>query len=267
MAAASPNPLHAIATLVASLHDEKAGSRSPASTTGVAPPDPAIARAIAARPFNEENYLPSIGAPARRGRAGTRLLERQWLRPTLELNGMWGGYGGAGHQDRHPDRGRRQDHLPPGAGQEPDEIVALISAHLAQHCPAGVTLDITRPATAPSPMRSRRPSGAGAGGGRAGRALRQAAAPRAMGATVPDRPHLPRARSAPRPCSSPSPRRTRTITRPTSSSGCRAFATASIAWARALAALGDAGSRQPLSMRRHRAGGVARDRLGLDLDS
>ena len=48
------------------------------------------------------------------GEAGYTTLERQWLRPTLEVNGMWGGYQGPG-EDRDPERGPREDHLPPRA--------------------------------------------------------------------------------------------------------------------------------------------------------
>ena len=61
-----------------------------------------------------DGYYASIGA----GRPawatdGVALLERQWLEPTLELNGLWGGYLGPGHENRDPRHGARQDHLPP----------------------------------------------------------------------------------------------------------------------------------------------------------
>ena len=55
-----------------------------------------VRQAVAALPFSEARYLQSIGAPAGVGEEGYTLLERQWLRPTLELNGMWGGYQGPG---------------------------------------------------------------------------------------------------------------------------------------------------------------------------
>ncbi len=52
--------------------------------------------ALAALPFDENAYLAQVGAPAPFGEPGYTTLERQWTRPTLEVNGMWGGYLGPG---------------------------------------------------------------------------------------------------------------------------------------------------------------------------
>ena len=90
------NPLHAMARLIASLHD--AGGRIAIagfydSVRDLAPPERA---AIAALPFHEQTWLNQVGAPAAFGEPGYTTLERQWTRPTVEVNGMWGGYEGPG---------------------------------------------------------------------------------------------------------------------------------------------------------------------------
>ncbi|MGH6928789.1 MAG: M20/M25/M40 family metallo-hydrolase, partial [Dongiaceae bacterium] len=90
------NPLHALARLVASLHDESGRVAVAGFYDDVRPVGNSVRQAIAELPFSEERYLAAIGAPAGSGESGYTLLERQWLRPTLELNGIGGGYQGPG---------------------------------------------------------------------------------------------------------------------------------------------------------------------------
>ena len=64
-------------------------SRSRVSTTAYAPPDPAILRTIEAARFDAGRYFAEIGARAPQPLpSGVELLRRQWLEPTLELNGL-----------------------------------------------------------------------------------------------------------------------------------------------------------------------------------
>ena len=88
-----------MARLIASLHDADgrvavAGFLRRASRELT----PAERAAIAALPFDERAYLAQVGAPATFGEPGYTTLERQWTRPTLEVNGMWGGYQGPGRR-------------------------------------------------------------------------------------------------------------------------------------------------------------------------
>ena len=55
---------------------------------------------LAALDFDEEVYRLQIGVPALHGEQGYGTLERLWLRPTLEVNGLQGGYQGAGRRRR-----------------------------------------------------------------------------------------------------------------------------------------------------------------------
>jgi len=137
------NPLSAIARLVASLHDEKGRVAVAGFYDDVRPPTNAARRMIADLPFSEEKYLAAIGAPASPGEAGYSLLERQWLRPTLELNGLGGGYQGPGTKTVIPSQAQAKITCRLVPDQDPAAIVAAISKHLQGHCPPGVTLAIT----------------------------------------------------------------------------------------------------------------------------
>lgn len=136
------NPLHAIAALVASLHDADNRIAVRGFYDHVKPADDASRRAIGALPFDEARYLQSIGAKEGVGEKGYRLLERQWLRPTLDVNGLWGGYQGPGGKTVIASTAGAKITCRLVPDQDPDAIVTLISDHLRRHCPPGVTLDI-----------------------------------------------------------------------------------------------------------------------------
>ncbi len=137
------NPLHAMAQLVASLHDEE-GRVAVAGFYDRVRDVPEAERAeIRAMPFDEAAYLAELGAPAPVGEAGYTTLERQWIRPTLEVNGMWGGYQGPGGKTVIPSEAHAKITSRLVHDQDPEEIVALITRHLESHVPAGTRLTVT----------------------------------------------------------------------------------------------------------------------------
>jgi acetylornithine deacetylase/succinyl-diaminopimelate desuccinylase-like protein len=99
--------------------------------------------AIRAMPFDEAAYLAELGAPAAVGEAGYSTLERQWIRPTLEVNGMWGGYQGPGGKTVIPSAAHAKLTCRLVHDQDPDEIVALVARHLETHVPEGTRLTVT----------------------------------------------------------------------------------------------------------------------------
>ena len=139
----APNPLHALAALVASLHDADGWVAVAGFHDGILPPDPALREAIRIVAMDVEGYYASIGA----GRPawatdGLSLLERQWLEPTLELNGLWGGYLGPGTKTVIPATAHAKLTCRLVPGQDPGAIRAAIVAHLRRHCPTGCTVEI-----------------------------------------------------------------------------------------------------------------------------
>ncbi len=136
------NPLHAMARLVASLHDESGRVAVAGFYDAVRPASNSARKAIADLPFSEDAYLALIGSPAGFGEPGYSLLERQWLRPTLELNGMGGGYQGPGTKTVIPSVAHAKITCRIVPDQDPQAIAAAVAEHLRRHCPPGVTLDI-----------------------------------------------------------------------------------------------------------------------------
>lgn len=100
--------------------------------------------AIARVPFDEGEYLAETGAPAVYGEPGYSVRERLWARPTLEVNGLWGGYQGLGTKTVLPAEAHAKITCRLVANQDPDRVYDLLRAHVENHCPPGVTAEITR---------------------------------------------------------------------------------------------------------------------------
>jgi acetylornithine deacetylase/succinyl-diaminopimelate desuccinylase-like protein len=136
------NPLHAMAGLIASLHQPDGRVAVAGFYDRVRELSAAERADIAALPFDESAYLAQVGASALVGEAGYTTLERQWTRPTLEVNGMWGGYEGPGQKTVIPSVAHAKITCRLVPDQDPDEIVALVTRHLERHVPAGTRLTI-----------------------------------------------------------------------------------------------------------------------------
>ena len=136
------NPLHAMARLIASLHHDDGRIAVAGFYDTVRDLTTTERSAIAALPFDEKAYLNQVGAPAPFGETGYTTLERQWTRPTIEVNGMWGGYEGPGQKTVIPSEAHAKITCRLVSDQDPDRIVALLIAHLKSHVPAGTTLSI-----------------------------------------------------------------------------------------------------------------------------
>ena len=137
------NPLHAMAQLVASLHRADGRVAVEGFYDRVLELSADERAAIAVLPFDETTYREQVGAPGPSGEAGYTLLERQWTRPTLELNGMWGGYQGPGQKTVIPCEAHAKITCRLVPDQDPDEIVALITRHLEARVPPGTRLSVT----------------------------------------------------------------------------------------------------------------------------
>ena len=77
------------------------------------------------------------------GEAGYTTLERQWTRPTLEVNGMWGGYQGPGQKTVIPSEAHAKITCRLVPDQNPDEVVARVRRHLETHVLPGTRLSVS----------------------------------------------------------------------------------------------------------------------------
>jgi len=136
------NPLVAIARLVASLHDAQGQVAVKGFYDQVRELSDTERAAIHSIPWNDAAYLNEIGAESTYGEPGYSTLERHWTRPTLELNGLWGGYTGPGGKTIIPSQAQAKISCRLVPDQEPHQIRALLVQHLQQHCPPGMLLEV-----------------------------------------------------------------------------------------------------------------------------
>ncbi|HEY8793691.1 MAG TPA: dipeptidase [Gemmatimonadaceae bacterium] len=137
------NPLHAMARLIASLHEPSGRVAVPGFYDSVRELTTRERADIAALPFDEAAYLTQVGAPSAFGEPGYTTLERQWTRPTLEVNGMWGGYIGPGQKTVIPTEAHAKITCRLIPDQDPTDVVALVTRHLESHVPPGTRLSIS----------------------------------------------------------------------------------------------------------------------------
>ena len=90
------NPLREIAHIIASFHDDEGRVAVEGFYEGVHEVPDEILRQWQSCGFDEAAYLSAVGMTRPHGEAGYSALVQQWARPTLEINGLWGGYQGAG---------------------------------------------------------------------------------------------------------------------------------------------------------------------------
>jgi acetylornithine deacetylase/succinyl-diaminopimelate desuccinylase-like protein len=141
----APNAIRALTRMIASLHNDDGNVVVDGFTAKALSPDPAIVTAIDEVDFDAAKYFDDIGAPRPDPLpSGTDLLTRQWLRPTLEFNGISGGYAGAGTKTVIPSEALVKITCRLIAGQKPDEIVADVTRHLETVLPSGYQLSIKR---------------------------------------------------------------------------------------------------------------------------
>jgi acetylornithine deacetylase/succinyl-diaminopimelate desuccinylase-like protein len=140
------NAAQVAATLVASLHDADGGVAVDGFYDDVAELTDEVRAEIAAVPFDDAAILRHIGAPHFSGEPGYTPAERASGRPTIDVNGIWGGFQGAGSKTVTPAEAHFKLTCRLVPDQEPNQILDLIEAHLRRACPEGVTL--SRVATA-----------------------------------------------------------------------------------------------------------------------
>jgi acetylornithine deacetylase/succinyl-diaminopimelate desuccinylase-like protein len=97
---------------------------------------------IALLPIDEDNEKRKLGVDALWGEEGYSARERAWIRPTLDMNGIWGGFQGDGVKTVTPSEAHLKITCRLVADQDPANIVQLIAAHCEKHRPAGSTVEV-----------------------------------------------------------------------------------------------------------------------------
>lgn len=135
------NPATALAHIVASFHDANLGIAIPGFYDDVhAALD--FREQIRTLPFDEKTFLAETGAPGLTGERDYSTLERLWIRPTCEVNGMLSGYTGEGAKTVLPSKAMAKVSCRLVPDQDPQRIEEVLRKHVSDVKPPGVTVDI-----------------------------------------------------------------------------------------------------------------------------
>ncbi len=161
-----PNPLHAMASLLAGLHDDDGRVTLSRFYDRVLPLSEQERELLARLPFDAKQWLAEAGdSGAASGERGFSTLERIWARPTAEVNGMWGGHTGPGGKTIIPKAAHAKVTFRLVADQEPGEVGEAFREYVRARVPAGLEAEVTvqpgvrpchSPITSPAVLAGRR---------------------------------------------------------------------------------------------------------------
>jgi acetylornithine deacetylase/succinyl-diaminopimelate desuccinylase-like protein len=133
----APNPLNALTTMLGSMWSLDGRVQIEGFYDEVRPLSEQEKAEIAAVPFDETSYASSIGINTPVGEPGFGPLERNWARPTLDINGIWGGFQGEGSKTVIAREAHAKITCRLAPDQVPSHVIAAIERHIETHCPAG----------------------------------------------------------------------------------------------------------------------------------
>ena len=138
----APNPLRAISELFTQLHDKNNRVAIPGFNKDVAPLSKAERKALNSLPWSKKEFLKTMGAPGPGfvPEKGCTIVEQLWCRPTLELNGVWGGYTGEGAKTVIPSKAWAKFSTRLVPNQEPEKIAKIVEKHIRKLLPKIYTL-------------------------------------------------------------------------------------------------------------------------------
>jgi len=138
------NPINVLCDMIASMHDEQGRITIPGFYDEVLEVSDTERKAMNEAPFDAEAYktdleIGEIGG----GEKGFTPLERTSIRPTLDVNGIWGGYIGKGAKTVLPSEAFAKISMRLVPNQTPDETTQLFKKHFESIAPAGVKVEVT----------------------------------------------------------------------------------------------------------------------------
>jgi len=137
------NPATILAKLIASLHDEHNHITIPGFYDEVANLSPAERQELNAAPYDEAAYKADLGVDELWGEKGYSTLERTGTRPTLEVNGIWGGYIGEGAKTVLPSKAYAKISMRLVPDQQSAKITKLFTDHFKKIAPKSVKVKVT----------------------------------------------------------------------------------------------------------------------------
>ncbi|TQO38245.1 acetylornithine deacetylase/succinyl-diaminopimelate desuccinylase-like protein [Arenibacter algicola] len=137
------NPINVLTKMIAALHDENNHITIPGFYDKVEELSTEERAEMAKAPFSLENYKKALNIKAVYGEKGYTTNERNSIRPTLDVNGIWGGYIGAGAKTVIASKAYAKISMRLVPHQDWKEITELFKTHFESLAPEGVTVKVT----------------------------------------------------------------------------------------------------------------------------
>ncbi len=136
------NPINVLSKMIASLHDKNNKIKIPGFYDDVEIISRADRKAMNEAPFNLNSYKRELKIKEVYGEKGYTTLERTSIRPTLDVNGIWGGYIGEGAKTVLPSKAYAKISMRLVPNQDPKKITKLFADHFKSIAPDGVTVKV-----------------------------------------------------------------------------------------------------------------------------
>ena len=143
------NPVNALAKMLSGLVDDDGRVLVPGFYDDVAPLRDDEREQFAALPFQDEAFMNQVGVKGMHGEKGYSTLERRWVRPTYDVNGIWGGYQGEGGKTVLPAKAGAKFSFRLVPNQDPAKITASLTTLLESLKPAGIEMELIEMQSAP----------------------------------------------------------------------------------------------------------------------
>jgi acetylornithine deacetylase/succinyl-diaminopimelate desuccinylase-like protein len=137
------NPVNELCRMIASLHDENNKITIPGFYDKVQNLSDQERKDLNAAPFDANEYMSDLGVDALWGEKGYTPLEHTGVRPTLDVNGIWGGYTGEGAKTVLPSKAYAKISMRLVPNQSSEEIAALFTKHFESIAPKSVKVKVT----------------------------------------------------------------------------------------------------------------------------
>ena len=134
------NPIQALAEIIAQLHDKNGRVTIPGFYDDVRPLSKKERAAYKKLPWSDRNYAKELGVKSLYGEKGFTTLERLWARPTLECNGIWGGFTGEGAKTVLPSKASAKISMRIVPDQSSAKVARLFERHVRKLTPKTVTV-------------------------------------------------------------------------------------------------------------------------------
>ena len=136
------NPIHGLARIIDSMRDSEGKILVEGFYDSVRALSESERAQIAEIPYSEQEFKEAIGIPETAGEPGFTTHERMWVRPTLDVNGIWGGFQGEGLKTVIPSEAHAKISCRLVPDQDPGEIADRLVAHVKRYAPTGIAVEV-----------------------------------------------------------------------------------------------------------------------------